>query len=224
MKEEVIQILGSKLFLICILFFIISCDEDVKSSNKIVKENVVSKKDINKYQSDKNIYIDSCQKYDTSINNIFYFNNSASTVRLFKDVNVAWEKNDRAYFLNKDSTIYISLGVNYGGFKDEYKNIEISYYNPNSIPSEVQDFFKYNNFKNDFYFTKIETKDFITTNGIKLGISKDSLIHKLNFLKFNQKRDKKYEILEFYNEYCNYEANFYFKEGVLIKMFFGYSE
>ncbi len=168
-----------------------------------------------------------CIGLDTCINNIFYFNDSKSTIVSFPNVDSAWKLNDRAYFITKDSSIYISLGFNYGGKSYEYKEATIGYIEGNLhkfIPEEILNS-SFNPYKNTtytkFFFTVSSFEDFKTNKGIKLGMSLDSVLHKVNNIKLvNDTNSRK--IYLYRNEYCLYEAKYIFENNKLIKFSFGY--
>ncbi|MBW6483706.1 MAG: hypothetical protein K0B10_11690 [Vicingaceae bacterium] len=171
-----------------------------------------------------------CNHLDISINASIIFNNGESILKSFKNIKNVWGRNDRVYFTTVDSSIYISLGLNYGGGPNEYKDAKIGYVIgnvTNFIPEEIMNS-SFNPSKDyltpKFYFTQSDFQDFISGYGIKLGISEEELINKTlsNGCKLVKKELGNRTIYVYENEYCVYEANYVFEKNKLIQFSFGY--
>lgn len=184
----------------------------------------------NKQEQTNEMINQTCNNLDTCINNEIYFINGQSMLNAFENYHSAWRLNDRIYFINKDSSIYISFGFNYGGGINEYKEAEIGYILENSltfVPDEVLN--SSFNPKNDymepkFYFTPSKFNDFATESGIKLGIPESQLkeIAKTKSWDLKKEQTDSTTIYRYKNEYCMYEAEYIFKQGKLNQFSFGY--
>lgn len=246
--------------ILLVTLFITSCLKEsraISDKKKLFVEDILSaKKDsgvlhtkrdsVNKtteilISTNKNIIVCDCNILDTCINGIIIFKDGISMRKAFPNLKSAWKRNDRVYFMTKDSSKYISLGTNYGGGFDEYKNAEIGYIVGNSTtfqPEAIKDYYQSidNSYlgrqdtstKKDYYnpyfhFTISSYMDFKTQTGIKLGITEQ------DFLKLNKnrplKRIKKREELEYLytNEDCLYEGRYIFKKNKLEYFSFGYT-
>lgn len=172
----------------------------------------------------------SCNNLDICINGQIYFIDGNSIRNSFPNIKSAWKMNDRVYFVTKDSLIYISLGFNYGGGQDEYKEAEIGYVEgaiSTFVPIEVlnSSFNPNDNYlEPKFYFTTSRFKDFETESGIKLGISEEELLNiakKKNWV-LNRSQTDSVTIYKYENDYCMYEAKYIFKDKKLNQFSFGF--
>lgn len=172
----------------------------------------------------------SCLNLDTSINNQIYFIDGESIRNSFKHLRSAWVRNDRIYFVNVDSSIYLSLGFNYGGATDEYKEAEIGYIVGNMhsyIPDEILNSSfnpKYDILEPNFYFTVSEYDNFISQSGIVLGMTQKELLEIVTMKRWDFTKTIKEDttIYLYYNDYCLYEGKYTFKKDSLVRFSFGF--
>jgi len=172
----------------------------------------------------------SCDSLDTSINGKIFFNNGESMRKTFPNLDSAWKLTDRVYFISRDSSRFISLGTNYGGGKDEYKEAIIGYVVGDLrefIPDEVMNSpFNPNKLTSSsfpkFYFTNSIFTDFKTQTGIKLGLSEQQFLRITRNLKLTKERKGKKIIYSYWNEYCLYKATYTFEKNLLVYFSFGY--
>lgn len=172
----------------------------------------------------------SCGMLDTAFNNIMYFLDSESTLIAFPNIDSAWRLNDRAYFVNRDSTTYVSLGVNYGGGKYEYKEAEIGYVVgslDSFIPQEIKSSSLYEDLGKSmpsFYFLQSGFREFVTDCGVMLGINSEEFmfICRLKRWDIEEKVVGNQTVYTYYNDYCMYEGEYTFEKDRLVKFSFGY--
>ncbi|MCB9225902.1 MAG: hypothetical protein H6578_01855 [Chitinophagales bacterium] len=170
-----------------------------------------------------------CKGLDISVNSII-FNNGESMKNAFDNYDSVWGLNDRIYFTTKDSLIYISFGINYGGYAYEYKEAEIGYIIGSVdefIPEEILN--SSFNPKNDlyipkFHFTKTKYSNFVSGFGIKLSITEKELENITKSKKWKLSKEEIYDttVYKYENVECIYEAKYFFKQGKLIRFSFGY--
>lgn len=173
---------------------------------------------------------DSCDSLDISINGAIFFNNALSMRNAFPNLRSAWMLNDRVYFITKDSSRFISLGSNYGGSEDEYKEAAVGYVKGNGgsfVPDEIRN----SSFNPDqdppspypaFYFTACRFTDFVSGRGIRLGMREQEFLGLLSGKRLERKDNSDSRVYKYVQEYCLYEASYTFEGDSLVYFSFGF--
>jgi len=171
-----------------------------------------------------------CLGLDSSINDQIYFINGKSMRNAFPNLDSAWKRNDRVYFVSRDSLKFISLGTNYGGGKDEYQDADIGYVRGNLkdfIPEEIENSdFNPKSVRSPilpkFFFTASRFADFTTGWGIRLGMTESRFLQIMKGKHMSKKKMNSKLIYEYWNEKCLYKAVYTFKANRLVHFSFGY--
>lgn len=197
---------------IAIFFILVSCQYPINQNEK--QSNIANKQQDTLHVNSKKITF----ILDSTINGIITLWDSHGTWEALGDLHSKLEKGipEYIYFRNMKEDKYLKLNHLLGSNSNTFTYFEVGYVS---------------NLQRNIKFYKSNFDDFMTENGINLGMSKDSLLK--NLTKRNGERllkkskgENGFEVMTLYWEYeLIYRSEFFFdKKGRLIKFGFGYDQ